>query len=304
MSRAPENSTIGPVISCNHPVEALVDWVLAYEPELRLAVFAGIFALMAFWEFLAERRELQSARPGRWWANLALSASGSLVVRLLFPTAAMGFALFAEHRDSGLLQHMPLPLGVAVVVSIVLLDLAIYAQHVVFHAVPWLWRLHMVHHSDTDVDVTTGIRFHPFEILLSLAWKAFVILLLGPPLVAVVLFEVLLNATSMFNHGNVRLPHGLDRLLRWILVTPDMHRIHHSIEADESNSNFGFNLSWWDRIFRTYRVLPRGGHADMTLGVAHLQQEEAKGILRLLALPFAPTEKAYEELALDDIAPD
>ena len=264
----------------------MTDWILSHEPGLRLGSFGAVLAIMALWELIAKRRELGQSKPKRWFANLGISVVDSLLVRLLFPAAAVGLALFAESEGWGLLHRIDLPFTLSVIVSVILLDLAIYLQHVMFHAVPALWRLHMVHHSDQDFDLTTGIRFHPVEIVLSIVIKFAVIAALGPPAVAVLLFAVLLNATSMFNHGNVSLPIGLDRWLRWILVTPDMHRVHHSVEIDESNSNFGFNLPWWDRLFGTYRAQPRAGHEAMQLGVEQLQQEEARGLVGLLTLPF------------------
>ena len=205
----------------------------------------------------------------------------------------MGLALLAESEGWGLLNRIDLPVAVSVAVAVMLLDLAIYLQHVMFHAVPALWRFHMVHHADQDFDLTTGIRFHPIEILLSIVIKSGVIAALGPPPAAVFLFAVLLNATSMFNHANVGLRTGIDRWLRWILVTPDMHRVHHSVEIDESNSNFGFNLPWWDRLFGTYRAQPRAGHEAMVLGVEHLQEPEPKRLLELLTLPFAVASGRY-----------
>ncbi len=271
----------------------MTDWILSHEPALRLISFSAVFALMALWELVAERRQLGQSRPRRWLANLGISLVDSLAVRLIFPAAAVGLALLAESEGWGLLHQVQIPFALAVVVSVVLLDLAIYLQHVMFHAVPALWRLHMVHHSDEDFDVTTGIRFHPVEIVLSIVIKFAVIAALGPPPVAVFLFAVLLNATSMFNHGNVRLPAALDRRLRWILVTPDMHRVHHSVEIDESNSNFGFNLPWWDRLFGTYRAQPRAGHQAMRLGVEHLSQPQPRSLLGLLALPFAGAPGRY-----------
>ena len=269
------------------------DWILANEPVLRLASFSAVLALMALWELVAQRRELDHSRPKRWFANLGILVIDSLAVRLLFPAAAVGLALFAESEGWGLFNRIEMPHLVAVVLSVVLLDLAIYLQHVMFHAVPALWRVHMVHHSDQDFDVTTGIRFHPIEIVLSIAIKFAVVSALGPPPVAVFVFAVVLNATSMFNHGNVRLPAAVDRRLRWVLVTPDMHRVHHSVEIDESNSNFGFNLPWWDRLFGTYRAQPRAGHERMRLGVEQLQRPDARGLLGLLALPFAGATGRY-----------
>ena len=264
----------------------MTDWLLSHEPALRLGSFFAVFAVMALWEILAERRELDQSRPKRWLSNLGLSVLDSLVVRLLFPAAAVGFALFVEHEGWGLLNRVDLPAVLNVVLSVALLDLAIYFQHVMFHAVPALWRFHMVHHSDQDFDVTTAIRFHPVEILLSIVIKFGVIAALGPHPAGVFVFAVLLNATSMFNHGNVRLPRTLDRWLRLVLVTPDMHRVHHSVEIDESNSNFGFNLPWWDRLFGTYKAQPRAGHERMRIGVEHLRQDRPRSLLGLLTLPF------------------
>jgi sterol desaturase/sphingolipid hydroxylase (fatty acid hydroxylase superfamily) len=268
-------------------------WLLSHEVSLRLASFAVVFAVMACWEWSAARRDLQQSRPRRWLANLSLSLLDAIVVRLVFPAAAVGLAVVAENERWGLLHRVEVPGAVAVVLSLILLDLAIYLQHVMFHAVPLLWRFHLVHHSDQDFDVTTGIRFHPVEILLSMVVKFGVIAALGLPVLGVFLFEVLLNATSMFNHGNVRLTQPLDRWLRCVLVTPDMHRVHHSVEVDESNSNFGFNLPWWDRLLGTYRAQPRAGHLAMSLGVEHLVLPEARGLLRLLALPFAAAAGPY-----------
>jgi sterol desaturase/sphingolipid hydroxylase (fatty acid hydroxylase superfamily) len=267
----------------------LKDWILANEPALRLGFFAAVFAVMALWEFTASRRELSQPRGKRWLANLSLSALGSLCVRLLFPAAAVGVALLSEQRGWGLLNQVELPRIFSVVVSVLLLDLAIYLQHVMFHVIPLLWRLHMVHHSDRDYDLTTGVRFHPIEIMLSIAIKFVVIVALGSPPEAVLIFEIVLNATAMFNHGNVRIPLGIDRWLRWAVVTPDMHRVHHSVEIDETNSNFGFNLPWWDRVFRTYRAQPREGHRSMTIGLPQLQQTDPGGLIRLLAMPFRKT---------------
>jgi len=264
----------------------LRDWILANEPALRLGCFATVFVVMASWELVASRRERSQPRGKRWFLNLALSIFSSLVVRLLFPAAVVGMALVAEQRGWGLFNRVELPGAVAVVLSIVLLDLAIYVQHAIFHWVPVLWRLHKVHHSDQDFDLTTGIRFHPIEILLSVAIKFGVVVALGTPPEAVLIFAIVLNATSMFNHGNVRIPRGLDRWLRWAVVTPDMHRVHHSIVMDECNSNFGFNLPWWDRVFRTYRAQPRAGHREMTIGVENLQQSDPGSLSRLLIMPF------------------
>lgn len=260
---------------------------------MRLGTFLAILTAMALWEIVAARRALSQSRPIRWWANLGLAVVDSIVVRLLFPAAAVGIALIAEQRGWGLLNQIELPYVVALVVAFLVLDLAIYLQHVMFHAVPLLWRFHMVHHADQDFDFTTGIRFHPVEILLSVVIKFTVIVALGPPPEAVFLFAVVLNATAMFNHGNVRMPAQLDRVLRWMVVTPDMHRVHHSVVVRESNSNFGFNLPWWDRIFGTYRDQPAAGHTAMRLGVEQLLADKPRGLAGVLALPFTGRTGPY-----------
>ena len=225
------------------------------------ALFAvSVFAAMAMWEALAPRRPLGAGRASRWPSNLGMVVVDALVVRLLVPAAAVGAALYAAGHGIGLFHDLNLRLSVAAVVGFLILDLAIYGQHFAFHHVPWLWRLHRMHHADLDIDVTTGFRFHPFEILISLGIKIAVVLTFGIPPVAVFVFEVVLNATSLFNHSNVAMRTGLDRMLRLILVTPDMHRVHHSIVRAETDSNFGFNLPWWDWLFGTYRHAPAAGH--------------------------------------------
>jgi len=269
------------------------EWVFLHEPALRLGTFLGILILMAIWELVAARRVLAHPRRIRWWANLGLTVFDSLIVRLLFPAAAVGVALVAEQKSWGLLHQFDVPYPVAMVGSILLLDLAIYLQHVMFHAVPLLWRFHMVHHADQDFDFTTGVRFHPIEILLSIVIKFSVVVALGPPPEAVFLFAVLLNATSMFNHGNVWMPAWLDRVLRLLVVTPDMHRVHHSVVIRESNSNFGFNLPWWDHLFGTYRAQPAAGHTDMELGVEQLLGDEPRGLGGVLVLPFTGQTGRY-----------
>ena len=262
-------------------------FVLAHEPTVRLTAFCAVLAVMAIWEVLAPRRSRPLARRRRWPANLGLVVLNSILIRLLFPAAAVGVALAAETQGWGLLQLYDVPTWIALVAGVVMLDLTIYLQHVMFHAVPALWRLHRMHHADLDVDVTTGARFHPVEIVLSMLIKFAVIAALGVPPLAVVLFEVLLSATSMFNHGNVRIPRALEPALRWLVVTPDMHRVHHSIERDETNSNFGFNLPVWDRLFGTYRAQPRAGHAAMTIGIPDLRDAAAcSTLVGMLAIPF------------------
>jgi sterol desaturase/sphingolipid hydroxylase (fatty acid hydroxylase superfamily) len=258
------------------------------ESVVRLGFFAGVLLLMALWEALAPRRRLTVARPGRWCSNLGLIALDTLAARLLAPLGAVGVALLAQARGWGLFHNVGLPSWLALALSVVALDLVIYLQHVLFHAVPLLWRLHLVHHADLDCDVTTGVRFHPLEILLSLGIKAAAVVLLGAPALAVLVFEVLLNATSLFGHGNVRLPPWLDRALRLVVVTPEMHRVHHSVVVRETNSNFGFNLPWWDYLFGTYRARPAAGHEGMTIGLEHLRDvRQVERLPGMLALPFA-----------------
>jgi sterol desaturase/sphingolipid hydroxylase (fatty acid hydroxylase superfamily) len=269
------------------------DILLANEPLIRLSVFAGILAAMAAWEVIAPRREQKLARGTRWPSNIGIVVLDTVLVRLLVPTTAVGLALVAEARGWGLIHTLQLPMLAGVPLAIVALDLAIYLQHVLFHAVPALWRLHRVHHADQEIDVTTGARFHPIEILLSMGLKLGVVAALGAPAVAVLIFEVLLNATSMFNHSNVRMPPWLDRGLRWIVVTPDMHRVHHSIAARETNSNFGFNLPWWDRMFGTYRAQPAAGHEGMTIGIEQFRDPAEQRLDRMLTQPFRDDDGSY-----------
>lgn len=257
-----------------------------HETALRLGVFGGVFAVMAAWEVLAPRRKLSTPKGARWLRNLSLVLLNGVGVRLLVPLQAVGVAALAERNGWGLLQMAGVPPVLALPAAVVALDLAIYVQHWYFHRNPLLWRLHMVHHVDLDIDVTTGARFHPLEILLSMAIKMAVVLLLGAPVAAVVLFEILLNATAMFNHGNVRTGAALDRALRAVLVTPDMHRVHHSVIPRETFSNFGFNLPWWDRLFGTYRAQPQLGHDGMAIGLPWFRDPEQVGLGWLLALPF------------------
>lgn len=267
--------------------------LLAHEPLIRLAIFAGILALMAGLEAWLPRRQRSAGRWLRWPSNLGVVVVDSVVVRLVFPTAAVGLALALEGRGVGLLPWLGVPQPLAILLAVVLLDLAIYLQHVMFHAVPALWRLHRMHHADLDFDVTTGLRFHPVEILLSMVIKLMVVVALGAPAVAVLIFEVLLNAIAMFNHANLRLPERLDRLLRVVLVTPDMHRVHHSVVPRETNSNFGFNLAVWDRIFGTYRAQPAAGHEAMTIGIEQFRDPRELRLDRMLTQPLREDDRAY-----------
>ena len=267
--------------------------LLAGEPWIRLGIGAALFAAMAGWKVVAPRRSQAIGRWLRWPNNLGILIVDTIILRLLFPTAILGLALGGEERGWGLLNSLPLPRWIAVIVAVIALDLAIYFQHVLFHAVPALWRLHRMHHADVEFDVTTGVRFHPVEIVLSMMIKLGVVLALGAPALAVLIFEVLLNATSMFNHGNVRLAERTDRFLRKIVVTPEMHRVHHSIEPAETNSNFGFNLPWWDRLFGTYRVQPAAGHAGMTIGIDRFRHVEDLRLDRMLIQPLVGSAGRY-----------
>jgi sterol desaturase/sphingolipid hydroxylase (fatty acid hydroxylase superfamily) len=271
----------------------LATTLLTHETAIRLSIFVALFTAMALWELWAPRRPQAVRRWQRWPANLGIVVLNSFAVRLAFPVAAVGVALAAETQGWGLLRAAGLPAWASFVLALLLLDLVIYLQHALFHAIPALWRLHRMHHTDLEFDVTTGARFHPLEILLSMAIKLGVVAALGAPAVAVLVFEVVLNATSMFNHGNVRLPAELDRVLRWMVVTPDMHRVHHSIVPDETNSNFGFNLPWWDRLFGTYRAQPRAGHDAMTIGIEQFRGAHELRLDRMLLQPFRGDTPSY-----------
>ena len=261
-------------------------FLLRHEPTVRLGVFLGIFAIIAAWELAAPRRVLRVSKGLRWTHNLTLTVLNVVLVRAALPVAAIGVAVLAAERGMGLFNLFPVPHLLVIPLSVLALDLAIYLQHLMFHAVPLFWRLHRVHHADLDFDVTTGSRFHPIEIGLSILIRVAVILALGPPAVAVLIFEILLNASSMFNHGNVHIPAAIDRVLRWVVVTPDMHRVHHSVDPRETNSNFGFSLSWWDRLFGTYRAQPRAGHEAMTIGIAQFRSPGELRLDRMLLQPF------------------
>src|SRR5215510_11428256 len=259
---------------------------LSSEALLRLAAFGSVLLGMMLWELLAPRREQRIGRSYRWPSNIAVVVLDTLLVRLIFPLGAVSLALLAEAHGWGLFNSLALPRWLSVAAGVIVLDLAIYLQHVLFHAVPALWRLHRMHHADLEFDVTTGLRFHPIEILLSAMIKLAVVAALGAPAAAVLIFEVLLNATSMFNHSNIRIPLGFDRVLRWLVVTPDMHRVHHSIVSRETNSNFGFNLPWWDRLFGTYRAQPAAGHDAMTIGIEQFRDARELRLDRMLLQPF------------------
>lgn len=260
--------------------------ILAAEPTIRLAAFLGVLVAMALWEVAAPRRRREIPRVIRWTNNLALVVVDTAILRLTFPVIAVGLAVMAEDRGWGVFNNIDVAPWLAIVISMLLLDLAIYLQHVMFHAVPGLWRLHRMHHADLEFDATTGLRFHPVEIVISMGIKLVLVAALGPPAVAVLLFEVLLNATAFFNHANIDLPRRVDRILRWLVVTPDMHRVHHSVDPRETNSNYGFNLPWWDRLLGTYVRQPAKGHEGMTVGIEQFRTWRDLWLDRMLIQPL------------------
>lgn len=260
--------------------------ILSNEGLIRLSVFGAVLIGMMALEAALPRRDRKIARHVRWTSNLGIVVVDTLVARLLVPLPPVAAALWASEQGIGLLNGVDFPPLLVIAGAVIFLDFAIYVQHVIFHKVPVLWRLHRMHHADTEIDVTTGIRFHPIEIVLSLLIKIAIVLALGIPAVAVIIFEVVLNASAMFNHANMRLPLGLDRVLRLLIVTPDFHRVHHSWHPDETDSNFGFNLSIWDRMFGTYRPQPRDGHDGMTIGLKEFRGDRDRSILGLLMIPF------------------
>lgn len=264
----------------------MTETILSAEPTIRLAAFLGVLAAMALWEVAAPRRRREIPRLIRWTNNIALVVLDTVILRLTFPILAVGLALMAKDRGWGLFNNLEWPTWAAIGASMLVLDLAIYLQHVMFHAVPGLWRLHRMHHADLDFDATTGLRFHPVEILISMGIKLAVVAALGPPAVAVLLFEVILNATALFNHANIDLPRPVDRVLRMFVVTPDMHRVHHSVDPRETNSNYGFNLPWWDRLLGTYIAQPAKGHERMEIGIEQFRTRRDLWLDRMLVQPL------------------
>lgn len=266
---------------------------MQYEAKIRLISFVVICSGVALWEIISPRRQLSDSKSRRWFNNLGIIFLDNLVLRLLLPGMVIAVAVATEQSNWGLLNYFHLPTFMAIIIGVLALDLIIYLQHLMFHAVPLFWRLHMVHHTDLDIDVSTGLRFHPLEILVSVGIKLAAVAALGPPVMAVLIFEVLLNGTSLFNHGNIRMTEKMDRFLRRFLVTPDMHRVHHSVIIRETNSNFGFNLSWWDRLFGTYRPQPAAGHEKMTIGLSTYRNGDELTLPMLLKLPFSGNPGRY-----------
>ena len=262
----------------------MFDNFLHYEPQFRLIIFVSTFIIIFSWELLAKKRSSELS-VNRTLTNFLLMVINSLALRLVMPILAIELAFQLETKGFGILQQIALPKFATFLISLTLLDLAIYIQHVIFHKVPFLWRLHRVHHADTVFDVTTGVRFHPGEIIFSMFYKLILVLLLGPSAAAVLIFEVLLSSSSLFTHANARMPRNMDSLLRWFIVTPDMHRIHHSNQTDEALTNFGFNLSLWDRLFGTYRTDPTYNHIDMKIGTQNIPAKKASSIWYMLISP-------------------
>ena len=264
----------------------MIDALALNEAVLRIGFFVGIFVLMASWEALAPMRQRDISLGLRWSNNLALVALDSVIVRLVFPVTAVSFAALAAERDWGLINLLGLPFWPALIVSLLLLDLIIYLQHRLFHTMPMLWRLHRVHHADTEFDVTTALRFHPLEMLLSMGIKLAAIAALGAPAQAVLVFEVVLNGAAMFNHANVAMPPKVERMLRLVVVTPDMHRIHHSTQTEEMNRNFGFNLAWWDRLLGSYCPRPKQDQRAMPIGLDQFRTRRDLWLDRILLQPL------------------
>lgn len=269
-------------------VEAAVSFeilLLDHETFIRFGFLLGTFMLMALWEIVAPLRVPETSKAIRWPNHLMLAAVNMVLVRVLFPLAAVALAVYAGERGIGLFNVMAIPYALAIIASFLVLDLAVYLFHLLFHAVPALWRVHRVHHADLDIDVTTGVRFHPIQMVLAVIVKSIVILALGPPALAVLTFEVASHAITLFNHGNVKIAPSLDRVLRWLVVTPDMHRVHHSIHTAETDSNFGFVLPWWDRVFGTYCAEPTGGRMRMVVGIESFRTDRDLWLDRLVLNP-------------------
>lgn len=270
-----------------------MEFITENESVIRLSAFFGFFIILSMWEVFSPRRTLLNLRRFRWFNNLGLVVVSAFLVRFLFPTAAIGIAYVVESNQWGVLHHFDLALWLRILLGFIILDFVVYTQHVMFHSLPLLWRMHRVHHSDLDCDVTTGLRFHPFEIIISMLIKFVAIIAFGPPVVAVIIFEVVLNAASMFTHSNIRLYEKLDRFIRFLFVTPDMHRVHHSMQENETNSNFGFFISIWDRAFGTYRLNPELGHDKMEIGLRQFTEPKWQNFRWLMLLPFVGKISGY-----------
>lgn len=269
----------------------MFETMLQNEQEIRMAFFLGVLVIMAIWEFITPKRRREIPRLIRWTNNIGIVMLDALVVRLTFPILAVSLAFLAQEKGWGLFNIFEAPPMLSLIVSFLALDLIIYLQHVAFHYVPWLWHLHRMHHTDTEIDVSTGLRFHPLEIIISMIIKCSAVIMLGAPPISILIFEVALNVTAMFSHSNIHIAGAIDRVLRLFFVTPDMHRVHHSVHMKETNSNFGFNLPWWDRIFGTYIAQPKDGHKGMDIGLNIFRNKREAWIDRLLTQPFRSHKK-------------
>lgn len=261
------------------------------ETFLRLGIFLGALILFSALEALFPRRRRKLPRQERWLTHLCITVIDSLAIRLLGPLTAIAVAMWASSKGIGIFNVLDLPFWLEIVIAFILLDFAIYLQHVISHRVPLFWRFHKVHHTDRDLDASSAVRFHPIEILLSMLYKCGLVLIIGPAALAVLIFEIVLNASAIFNHANLRLPLGLDKFLRAVIVTPDMHRVHHSVIEGETNSNYGFNFSIWDKLCGTYKAQPQAGHDGMTIGLSEHQSSAPAKLLWSLKLPFAKSSK-------------
>ena len=271
----------------------MINFIYENEAIIRLSVFLGGFSFLAVWEWLTPKRQLTQVKLKRWFNNLSLVISSTIIARLIVPTAAISIAYLTEQNQWGIANALDLPFITKAILTFILLDLAIYIQHPIFHVLPILWRFHRVHHSDLDCDVTTGLRFHPIEILISILIKFIAITAIGAPVLAVIAFEVVLNLMSMFTHSNIRLNEKFERILRWFIVTPDMHRLHHSTRENETNSNFSFNISLWDRVFGTYLANPHTSHHEMIIGLNRYREPEWQTLRGLISLPFNDEVHGY-----------
>ncbi len=267
--------------------------MIEHEATIRVLCFLSVFALMASWECLVPRRPLSTSKPRRWFTNIGIVVINTFLLRILFSSAAVGAALLADQEGWGLVNHLHWPVWLALPLAVITLDFIIYLQHVMFHAIPLLWRLHMVHHADLDLDVTSGARFHPIEIILSMGIKLASVVLIGASPEAVIIFELLLNMSAMFNHSNVKIPKKMDTILRYFIVTPDMHLIHHSVVPEETNRNFGFSLPWWDRLLGTYKSEPRAGYLGMNIGLDQFRDPLKLTLPQILLLPFKGKTGGY-----------
>lgn len=273
---------------------SIFEFITEYEPGIRLTIFISILLIMSTWEILSPKRQLSVSKAKRWSHNFSLIVLNTLVLRLIFPTAAVGAAAWAAHENIGLLnqdifvqlsQNLSFEI-IILILSVIFMDFVIWTQHLIFHKVPFLWRIHEMHHADLDIDLTTGLRFHPIEILLSMGIKISMIFIFGFSVLAIIIFEIILNTLAVFNHSNIAIKPQIDRVLRKIIVTPDMHRVHHSWLKHETNSNYGFNLSLWDYLFQTYRDQPKEGHEKMTIGTENFREKEWSRIDKMIMIPF------------------